>query len=324
MSPESKSLIRTILNPMLPFQMLLRVYSLCVLMVDIFFVYINTIISIIESVYEFFVPPPMKSLKNETALIIGAGRGIGQSLAIQLSDLGATVICVDINESNNERTVEYIKEMGNNDVHGYCCDITQKRNILALTRFIEKDIGFVTMLFHCCGVPSPRSLISLPPQDIQVTMDLTLNSYIWLIDQLMPQMKVKNHGHIIALTSVAGLSYNKDLMPLSVAQFAVQGLAKSLMEDLRVNRLDGVHITLSHIYPFIVKENSDMEAKIPSYFGTITPDRAATAVLDSVRRNYVEASVPKHMLFLGNVLRVLPRKANMMIRDLLDTGVDFA
>lgn len=54
---------------MLPFQMLLRVYSLCILMVDIVVVYINTILSIIESLYEFFVPPPMKSLENETALV---------------------------------------------------------------------------------------------------------------------------------------------------------------------------------------------------------------------------------------------------------------
>lgn len=75
-----------------------------------------------------------------------------------------------------------------------------------------------------------------------------------LIDHFLPDMKAKNHGHIVALTSVAGLSYVKDQMPLSVAQFAVQGLAESLMEDLRVNKIDGVHVTLTHIYPFIVSD----------------------------------------------------------------------
>lgn len=67
---------------------------------------------------------------------------------------------------------------------------------------------------------------------------------------------MKNHGHIVALTSVAGLSYIKDQMPLSVAQFAVQGLAESLMEDLRINKVDGVHVTLVHIYPFIISDDS--------------------------------------------------------------------
>ncbi|CAK1544411.1 unnamed protein product [Leptosia nina] len=323
MSSKSISIISKIFNPMLPFQMLLRVYSLCVLTVDIIVVYINTIFAIIKSVAEFFIPRPMKSLENETALVIGAGRGVGRSLAMQLADLGVTVICVDINEDNNRKTAEYIKSQGFS-VFCYTCDITKKENIVELATSLEGEVGFVSMLFHCCGIPSPRSLITQPPQDIHATMDLTLTSYIWLIDQFMPQMKAKSHGHIIALTSVAGLSYNKELMPLSVAQFAVQGLAKSLMEDLRVNKINGVYITLSHIYPFIVTDNSDLRSKIPSYFGTITPDKAANAILESVRRNYAEASVPKHLLYLGNVLRVLPRKATVMIRDLLDTGVDFA
>lgn len=86
--------------------------------------------------------------------------------------------------------------------------------------------------------------------------------FFQLIDRFMPDMKAKNHGHIVALTSVAGLSYIKDQIPLSVAQFAVQGLAESLMEDLRMNKIDGVHVTLIHIYPFIVSDdNTDLRLR---------------------------------------------------------------
>ncbi|VVD02515.1 unnamed protein product [Leptidea sinapis] len=318
------SVLSSILNPMLPFQMLLKLYSLCVLVVDIIWVYLNTIYAIIGSVYGFFNPPQLKSLDDETALVIGAGRGVGQSIALQLAELGVVVICVDINEKNNRNTVKLIKHKSTSAVHSYTCDITKKDNVVDLSKKIEKEVGFVSMLFYCCGIPSPRSLVTQPPQDIHVTLDLTLTSYFWLIDQYMPQMKAKNHGHIVALTSVAGLSYLKDQMPLSVAQFAVQGLAESLMEDLRVNKVNGVHVTLTHIYPFIVEENSQLRLKISSFFGSITPEKAAASILDSVRRNYPEASIPKHFLYLGHLLRILPRKATVLIRDLLDTGVDFA
>lgn len=64
--------------------------------------------------------------------------------------------------------------------------------------------------------------------------------------------------------------------------------------------------------------------RIPSYFGTILPEEAASSILDSVRRNYVEVSVPGHLLYLGHILRILPRKTTVLIRELLDTGVDFA
>lgn len=69
-----------------------------------------------------------------------------------------------------------------------------------------------------------------------------------------------NHGHIVALTSVAGLSGQKEQLPLSVSQFAVQGLAESLLEEFRINRKDNIHVTIIHIYPFIL--NSDTAADI--------------------------------------------------------------
>lgn len=304
--------------------MLLRIYSLCILMIDIAWVIFNAICAVFQAAYELFRPPPLKSVRLETAMVIGSGRGVGRQIAIQLADLGAIVLCVDINKVTNTDTVDYIKLRGGSAA-SYICDITKRENVKLLAYQIKKDVGFVSMLFYCCGIPSPRSLITRPPQNIRDTLDLTLTSYFWLIDQFLPEMKARNHGHIIALTSVAGLSYIKDQMPLSVAQFAVQGLAESLMEDLRMNKINGVHVTLTHIYPFIVGDDSpDVKLRISSYFGTISPVKAAASILDSVRRNYPEASVPKHLLALGHLLRILPRKATVLIRDLLDTGVDFA
>lgn len=309
---------------MFPFRMLLRLYSFCILLVDVGWVLVNAVYAVLQAGYEMFRPPPLKSVRLETVLVIGSGRGVGREIAIQLADLGAIVLCVDINKESNEKTVEYIKKQGGS-ASSYTCDITKKQNVKTLATRVKKDLGFISMLFYCCGIPSPRSLLTRPPQNIHDTLDLTLTSYFWLIDQFIPDMKAKNHGHIVALTSVAGLSYIKDQMPLSVAQFAVQGLAESLMEDLRMNKVDGVHVTLTHIYPFIVGDDSpNFKLRIPSYFGTITPHEAASSILDSVRRNYPEASVPKHLICLGHLLRVLPRKATVLIRDLLDTGVDFA
>ncbi|XP_072947112.1 epidermal retinol dehydrogenase 2-like [Epargyreus clarus] len=316
------NILSTVLNPMFPINMLLRMYSMCILMVDLAWVIVNAMYAIAQAAYEMVRPPPMKSLSRETAMVIGSGRGVGKQLAIQLADLGAVVLCVDLNETNNNKTVEQINQQGG-EAYSFTCDVTKRENIANLAMQLS-GIDYVSMLFYCCGIPSPRSLMTQPPQNIHATLDLTLTSYFYLIDQFIPDMKSRNHGHIVALTSVAGLSYIKDQMPLSVAQFAVQGLAESLMEDLRISRINGVHVTLTHIYPFIVEDSSDLRLKIPSYFGTITPEKAAASILESVRRNYPEASVPKHLLYLGHILRILPRKATVLIRDLLDTGVDFA
>lgn len=96
-----------------------------------------------------------------------------------MADLGAIVLCVDKNKSNNEDTVEIIKRKGGSAV-SYNCDITKIDNVKSLADQVQKDLGFASMLFYCCGIPSPRSLLTQPPQDIHETLDLTLTSYFWV------------------------------------------------------------------------------------------------------------------------------------------------
>ncbi|GBP45193.1 hypothetical protein EVAR_25898_1 [Eumeta japonica] len=249
--------------------MLLKVYSLSILLIDILWVVANTFYAIIQAFYHFVRPPLPKSVKLETVLVIGAGRGVGREIAIQLAKCGAIVLCVDVNKVSNENTLLEIKRNGGSAVN-YVCDITKKSNVLNLVTQIKKDVGFVSMLFYCCGIPSPRSLLTQPAKDIHDTLDLTLTSFLWLIDQFLPEMKIKNHGHIVALTSVAGISYVKDQIPLSVAQFAVQGLAESLMEDLRINKITGVYVTLIHIYPFIVRADGSSDLRLRMSPETVT------------------------------------------------------
>lgn len=111
--------------------------------------------------------------------IIGSGRGVGRELAIQLASLGAIVICVDKNQGNNQDTVDFIKHKGGSAI-GFVCDVIRRENIDNLATKIKKELGFVSMLFYCCGIPSPRSLLTKPPQDIHETLDLALTSYYWV------------------------------------------------------------------------------------------------------------------------------------------------
>lgn len=75
-------------------------------------------------------------------------------------------------------------------------------------------------------------------------------------------MLKRNHGHIVQLTSVAGLSGQKEQLPLSVSQFAVQGLAESLLEEFRISGKNNVHVTLVHVYPFILNSETATDIRL--------------------------------------------------------------
>lgn len=147
-----------------------------------------------------------------------------------------------------------------------------------------------------------------------------------LLDSILPHMKSNGKGHIIFLTSVAAISGFTQQLALSVSQFAIQGLYESVVEELRIAKMGkSIKTTLVHIYPFIVSENleNDIRLRVPGFFGSIRADRAAEAIIDGVRKNKTEISIPKYCLFISHFLKILPRKVTLMIRDFLDTGVDF-
>lgn len=137
-------------------------------------------------------------------------------------------------------------------------------------------------------------------------------------------MKANCKGHIIFLKSVAALNGNCHQSALS-AQFAVQGLYEAIVEELRVGKLDSIiKTTLVHIYPFIVNEirPNDHRLRVPGFFGAIHADKAAAAIIDGIRKNKTEISVPKYYLFISQVLKLYPRRVTLLLRDLLDTGIE--
>ncbi|XP_046414415.1 17-beta-hydroxysteroid dehydrogenase 13-like isoform X1 [Neodiprion fabricii] len=305
--------------------MLLRIYSLGVLALDLCSLCIGIWFAVIVALFRTLRPPPLKSLQGEVAMVIGAGRGVGREIALQLCQLGVTVACIDINMETCEATTKRACQTG--IASSYVCDVTDREQVDHIVEKVRSELGEVTMLLHCCGVPSPRALIHDPPE-IRETMDVSVLSHFWLLDSVLPCMQRMGRGHVVVLSSVAGLSGGASRggrVPLSTAQFAVQGLAESLHTELRHSN-SNIMVTLIHVYPFIVGAEvaKDIRFRIPSYFGTMPAAEAAKQILDGVRRNYAEFSVPGYLLYLGHILRILPKKASFMLRDLLDTGVDFA
>jgi all-trans-retinol dehydrogenase (NAD+) len=110
--------------------------------------------------------------------VAGASRGIGKELAILLGDVGALVVCLDIEEVGNEATMQLINAR-RGKAFAFTCDLTKREQIVSVVKRIESEIGPITMLFHCSGVPSPRSLNAEAPP-IQSTLEVGVISHFWV------------------------------------------------------------------------------------------------------------------------------------------------
>lgn len=75
---------------------------------------------------------------------------------------------------------------------------------------------------------------------MSMIMKNSFRVYLQLLDSILPHMKSNGKGHIVFLTSVAAISGFTQQLALSVSQFAIQGLYESVVEELRIAKLNKV------------------------------------------------------------------------------------
>jgi NAD(P)-dependent dehydrogenase (short-subunit alcohol dehydrogenase family) len=110
--------------------------------------------------------------------VVGSSRGLGLELSVKLANLNSTVICIDIQPPDQETVTKRIIDAGGSAFY-YQCDITKRENVEKTINSIEKEIGDVTMLYHCCSLPSPRTVVTEPPS-VKRTIDISVTSYFYV------------------------------------------------------------------------------------------------------------------------------------------------
>ena len=95
----------------------MTVYNVLSLVVEVFYTIGKFWYLVFYSLYET-IAAEERSVKGDVVLVTGAGHGIGRQLATQYAELGATVVCWDINEQLNLDTVKLIKSKGKK-AYGY-------------------------------------------------------------------------------------------------------------------------------------------------------------------------------------------------------------
>lgn len=118
-------------------------------------------------------------------------------------------------------------------------------------------------------------------------------------------MKQNNHGHIVALSSCAGLIGFRNLVPYCASKFAVRGLMEALFEELRYSSSPNINFTT--IYPYMVDTGLCKRPRIrfEGLMPLLTPKYVAEFIMDAQRRNVIETTIPGYIYALNILGRFL-------------------
>jgi len=261
----------------------------------------------------------MKDLKGKKALVTGGAMGIGLATCKRLLREGCEVTVWDMNARALEEAKRELSLLGK--VHAYTCDVTDKPRVLELCRQAEKDMGQVDILVNNAGYVRSGRFCDHPIEDWERETDVNLTSMYYTIHALMPGMLRRNLGHIVNISSAAGVIGVPDLAVYCATKWAVWGLTESLRFEALRDGKRGVRFT--SIHPHFLKTGMFEGGKL-NFLGEIivprveTHDKVAEAIVEKAlkrNRNVVKIPVTLHIgviaraflpdFILGVVLRIM-------------------
>ncbi|XP_059051149.1 epidermal retinol dehydrogenase 2-like [Achroia grisella] len=294
------------------------------LIIEFLWAAIRVVAGILHSAFLHLVPPALRDVSDEIVLITGTGHGMGRAVALRLARLGATLVCVDINKTSNAETVELIKQE-KGKAHAYECDVTNRASVFDLAAKVQKEVGPVTILVNNAGIMPCKPILRQSEKEIRLMNDINVHGVLWGIQAFLPSMIERNYGHIVSMSSMAGLMGLRNIVPYCGSKFAVKGIMEALRVELHEDRTKNTNgITLTTVYPTMVNTGlcKKPNLRFEKLLSVVDTDEAADRIVDAIRRRYTEISIPGDLFYSNKLYRLLPISSAMVCTDLLGTGLD--
>jgi 3-oxoacyl-[acyl-carrier protein] reductase len=190
---------------------------------------------------------------KKIALVTGASRGIGRSIATTLAKNGITVIGTATSESGAEAITEYLKELGG---RGVALNVNDKANIDAVVKDIAATEGDLTILVNNAGITKDGLLMRMKEEDWDEVLDTNLKSVFLLVKAAIRGMTKAKFGRIINVASVVGFMGNAGQVNYSAAKGGMIAMTKSLAKEFGSR-----NVTANCVAPGFIQ--TDMTDKLP-------------------------------------------------------------
>ncbi|MEX0279804.1 MAG: SDR family NAD(P)-dependent oxidoreductase [Arenibacterium sp.] len=168
----------------------------------------------------------------KTALITGAGIGIGRATAHAFADAGYRVIVTDILDEDGSAVADAILAKGGT-AEFHKLDVTSTEGAESVVKSVEEAHGVIDTIICNAGIAHKVPLDQLTDEKWDFTMDVDLKGMIRVIRAAAPKMRAAKSGSIICLSSIMGVAYGWDEhVHYSAAKSGVVGLVRGLAVEL--------------------------------------------------------------------------------------------
>ena len=173
----------------------------------------------------------MFDLSGKVALVTGASRGIGCSIAKILAENGAHVVCISRNVSDVQSVADEITAAGGSAT-AVACDISDSDNVTKLIKETVVTHNHLDILVNNAGVTRDNLLIRMSEDDWNTVLNINLKAAFIAIKAAARAMIKQRKGRIINISSIVGLMGNAGQVNYAASKAGLIGLTKSTAREL--------------------------------------------------------------------------------------------
>ena len=173
-------------------------------------------------------------LQEKKVLITGAGSGIGRETAKVLTEQGAKVVLLDLNQEGLDQTKVLLTGEGHIT---RAVDLTNFEALPELVKEIIAETGAVDGLVHCAGISSRKPLNVLRPDGFSKVMDVNFYSFEELTRLFTKKGNMNDGGSIVVMSSISSIRGYKAKTEYCVSKAAVDAFVRCMALELASKRI---------------------------------------------------------------------------------------
>jgi 3-oxoacyl-[acyl-carrier protein] reductase len=172
----------------------------------------------------------MKQLENQTAVVTGAGRGIGRAIALKLAAHGANIVAVDLKTEFAQETVAEAQKLGCK-AWAVAANVAEAVSVEAAVEQALKEAGRVDILVNNAGITKDGLIMRMSDADWDAVLDINLKGTFMFTRAFSRVFLRQKAGRIVNIASVIGLIGNAGQCNYAASKAGVIGLTKSCARE---------------------------------------------------------------------------------------------
>src|ERR1700683_3250494 len=202
-------------------------------------------------------------LKDQVAIVTGAGRNIGEEIAKLFAAEGARVAIVDLDKTRGERVADEIKVSGG-DATLFVADVSKGNDVAALVKNVVTRYGRIDILVNNVAISDNKHIFDITEDEWDRVMAVTLKSQFLMGKHVGQQMATQGGGRIVNIGSTSGFTGGRRAIAYSAAKGGVANLTRAMAVQLAPHKVRVNAIVPNKIGSPVGKDEFDASRPVPN------------------------------------------------------------